>query len=48
MTEAIRELVYVGLNQQIQFKRMEVRCESTNYKSRFIPEKLILSIDLYI
>ena len=39
MTEAVRELVYFGLN-QIQFKRMEVRCESTNYKSRFIPEKL--------
>jgi len=39
MTEAIKKLINVGLN-QILFRRIEIRCESTNYKSRSIPEKL--------
>ncbi|MCM3004263.1 GNAT family N-acetyltransferase [Priestia koreensis] len=39
MTEAVRELSNVGL-QQMKFKRIEIRCESTNLKSRSIPEKL--------
>jgi ribosomal-protein-serine acetyltransferase len=39
MTEAIKELTNLGLN-QLQFKRIEIRCESTNLKSRAIPENL--------
>ncbi|MFD1019591.1 GNAT family N-acetyltransferase [Thalassobacillus hwangdonensis] len=39
MTEAVEEIVTMGLN-QIKFRRIEIRCESTNYKSRSIPEKL--------
>lgn len=39
MTEAVRELTNFGLN-TIKLKRIEIRCESTNYKSRSIPEKL--------
>jgi ribosomal-protein-serine acetyltransferase len=39
MTEAIKELTNFGLN-QLQFKRIEIKCESTNLKSRAIPEKL--------
>ncbi|MFT9599230.1 GNAT family N-acetyltransferase [Mesobacillus sp.] len=39
MTEAVKALTDLGLN-QIKFKRIEIRCESTNLKSRAIPEKL--------
>jgi ribosomal-protein-serine acetyltransferase len=39
MTEAVKALTDFGLN-QIEFKRIEIRCESTNLKSRAIPEKL--------
>jgi ribosomal-protein-serine acetyltransferase len=39
MTEAVKELTNVGLN-QLKFRRIEIRCESTNFKSRAIPEKL--------
>lgn len=39
MLEAVNELTELGLN-QLNFKRIEVRCESTNIKSRSIPEKL--------
>ncbi|SDM58210.1 GNAT family N-acetyltransferase [Sediminibacillus halophilus] len=39
MTEAVKELASFGLN-TINFKRIEIRCESTNNKSRAIPEKL--------
>ncbi|MCP1124306.1 GNAT family N-acetyltransferase [Bacillus sp. 3103sda1] len=39
MVEAVKGLTNFGLN-QIQFKRIEIRCESTNFKSRSIPEKL--------
>ncbi len=39
MTEAVRELTNFGLN-HIKLKRIEIRCESTNLKSRSIPEKL--------
>jgi ribosomal-protein-serine acetyltransferase len=39
MTEAVSELIDFGF-QQLKFKRIEIRCESTNYKSRSIPEKL--------
>ncbi|MFH5778880.1 GNAT family N-acetyltransferase [Heyndrickxia oleronia] len=39
MTEAVKELTNLGLN-CIKFKRIEIRCESTNFKSRSIPEKL--------
>lgn len=39
MTEAVKELTKFGLN-QIKFKRIEIRCESANLKSRSIPEKL--------
>lgn len=44
MTEAIKELINFGLN-QILFRRIEIRCESTNYKSRSIPEKLGLKLE---
>jgi ribosomal-protein-serine acetyltransferase len=39
MTEAVKELTNLGLN-HIEFRRIEIRCESTNLKSRSIPEKL--------
>ncbi len=39
MTEAVKKLTEFGLN-QINFKRIEIRCESTNLKSRSIPGKL--------
>jgi RimJ/RimL family protein N-acetyltransferase len=39
MTEAVKKLANFGLN-QLAFKRIEIRCESRNVKSRFIPEKL--------
>lgn len=39
MTEAVKVLTDFGLN-QLDFKRIEIRCESTNLKSRAIPEKL--------
>lgn len=39
MLEAVKELSKIGLN-QLKFKRIEIRCESTNFKSRAIPEKL--------
>jgi len=39
MLEAIKGLTELGLN-VIKFKRIEIRCESTNLKSRSIPEKL--------
>ena len=39
MLEAVKSLTELGLN-QIKFKRIEIKCESTNIKSRSIPEKL--------
>lgn len=39
MTEAVNVVTDFGLN-QLEFKRIEIRCESTNLKSRAIPEKL--------
>jgi ribosomal-protein-serine acetyltransferase len=39
MLEAVKELSKIGLN-QLKFKRIEIRCESTNLRSRAIPEKL--------
>ncbi|MEZ2715084.1 GNAT family N-acetyltransferase [Niallia circulans] len=39
MTEAVRALVNHGF-QQLNFSRVGIRCESTNVKSRSIPEKL--------
>ncbi|MCT2536242.1 GNAT family N-acetyltransferase [Aquibacillus koreensis] len=39
MLEAVKALCELGLN-HIKFKRIEIRCESTNLKSRSIPEKL--------
>ncbi|MQR94442.1 GNAT family N-acetyltransferase [Fictibacillus phosphorivorans] len=39
MTEAVKELVDFGFN-HLALKRIEIRCESRNVKSRFIPEKL--------
>lgn len=39
MTEAVKALTDFGLN-QLKFKRIEIRCESTNLKSRAIPENL--------
>lgn len=39
MTEAVKALTDYGLN-QLEFRRIEIRCESTNLKSRAIPEKL--------
>ncbi|MEH7011107.1 GNAT family N-acetyltransferase [Neobacillus niacini] len=39
MTEAVKELADFGLN-YFKFRRIEIRCESTNLKSRAIPEKL--------
>ncbi|MEC1178821.1 GNAT family N-acetyltransferase [Metasolibacillus meyeri] len=39
MLEAVKKLTEFGLN-DLQFKRIEIRCESTNTSSRSIPEKL--------
>jgi ribosomal-protein-serine acetyltransferase len=39
MLEAVKEISKFGLN-QLGFKRIEIRCESANFKSRSIPEKL--------
>ncbi|MGE7601515.1 GNAT family N-acetyltransferase [Peribacillus sp. NPDC097675] len=39
MLEAVRELTKFGIN-HLKFKRIEIRCESANLKSRSIPEKL--------
>lgn len=39
MTEAVKALTNFGLY-NIKFKRIGIRCESTNLKSRSIPEKL--------
>ncbi|MBR0607996.1 GNAT family protein [Bacillus safensis] len=39
MTEAVEKLADFGLN-NIKFRRIEIRCESTNLKSLAIPEKL--------
>ncbi len=39
MTEAVEELTNFGID-NIKFKRIEIRCESTNHKSRALPEKL--------
>ncbi|MBG9913329.1 acetyltransferase [Bacillus xiamenensis] len=39
MTEAVKKLANLGLN-DIKFRRIEIRCESANFKSRAIPEKL--------
>ncbi|MGN7940254.1 GNAT family N-acetyltransferase [Virgibacillus sp. 6R] len=44
MTEAIKELVHFGIS-KIKFKRIEIRCESTNMKSRSIPEKLMFKLE---
>ncbi|EJQ00358.1 hypothetical protein IC3_00120 [Bacillus cereus VD142] len=39
MTEAVSELINLGF-QLLKFRRIEIRCESNNTKSRAIPEKL--------
>lgn len=39
MTEAVSELTNLGF-QLLKFRRIEIRCESNNTKSRTIPEKL--------
>ncbi|MGW6194482.1 GNAT family N-acetyltransferase [Bacillus cereus] len=39
MTEVVRELTNLGF-QLLKFRRIEIRCESNNTKSRKIPEKL--------
>ncbi|MDN4075001.1 MULTISPECIES: GNAT family N-acetyltransferase [Fictibacillus] len=39
MTEAVKKLTDFGL-EQLQFKRIQIRCESANIRSRSIPEKL--------
>ena len=39
MLEAVKGLCELGLN-HMNFKRVEIRCESKNLKSRSIPEKL--------
>ena len=39
MIEAVSELTNLGF-EQLEFRRIEIRCESTNFKSRSIPEKL--------
>lgn len=44
MTEAVKELVDFALN-HLKFKRIGIRCESTNVKSRFIPEKLGFTLE---
>ncbi|WLR42756.1 GNAT family protein [Bacillus carboniphilus] len=44
MTESVKELTNFGLN-FIRFKRIEIRCESTNQRSRAIPEKLNFQLE---
>jgi len=44
MTEAIRELTRFAL-EPLHFKRIEIRVESTNLKSRSIPEKLGFTLE---
>ena len=44
MTEAIRELTRFAL-EMLHFKRIEIRVESTNVKSRSIPEKLGFALE---
>lgn len=39
MTEAVRELINLGFK-QLKFRRIGIRCESTNLSSRSIAEKL--------
>ncbi|WP_456270965.1 GNAT family N-acetyltransferase [Bacillus sp. AK031] len=39
MTEAVKALSEFGLD-HLHFRRIEIRCESTNLKSRAIPKKL--------
>ncbi len=39
MTEAVKEMVNFVLN-HLEFKRIGIKCDSTNLKSRAIPEKL--------
>ncbi|MFF3024672.1 GNAT family N-acetyltransferase [Gottfriedia sp. NPDC057948] len=39
MTETVSELTNLGF-QQLKFRRIEIRCDSKNTKSRSIPEKL--------
>lgn len=39
ITEAVQVLTNFGMN-QINFNRIEIRCESINFPSRAIPEKL--------
>lgn len=39
MTEAIHELTHFAMV-DLKARRLEIRCESTNTKSRTIPEKL--------
>jgi len=39
MTETVSELINLGL-QLFKFRRIEIRCDSKNTKSRMIPEKL--------
>ncbi|MCF3944819.1 GNAT family N-acetyltransferase [Oceanobacillus alkalisoli] len=44
MTEAVKALADYGLK-DMGFKRIEIRCEPTNLKSRAIPEKLGFALD---
>ncbi|AIW84292.1 GNAT family N-acetyltransferase [Bacillus mycoides] len=44
MTEAVSELTNLGF-QLLKFRRIEIRCESTNTKSRAIPEKLDFELE---
>ncbi|WP_409288063.1 GNAT family N-acetyltransferase [Peribacillus sp. SCS-37] len=44
MTEAVSELTKFGF-QEFKFKRIEIRCESKNLKSRAIPEKLGFNLE---
>lgn len=44
MTEAVSELTNLGF-QQLKFRRIEIRCESTNFKSGSIPEKLDFELE---
>jgi ribosomal-protein-serine acetyltransferase len=44
MTEAVQELTNLALN-TISCRRVEIRCESENRKSRAIPEKLGFSLE---
>lgn len=39
MKEAVKCIKELGIN-HFKFNRLEIKCESTNYKSRSIPEKL--------